>query len=213
MTVRILLADDHQMFREALGNLLRAEADVDVVGETGNGVEVLSLTATLLPDLVCMDIHMPGMDGIEATRELRRIYPRIRVIALSAFTDQCYVLDMLAAGASGYVTKAQASDELLRAIRSVARGCTYLCPDVAGVVASAASAAPSSAGAQVCLSAREKQVATRVAQGQTSIQIADALFIAPSTVEVHRRNIMRKLGLRNAADLTRYVLSQDRYNA
>lgn len=212
MKFRILIADDHQMFREALCNLLRTEEDMEVVGQTGDGLEVLTLAGALAPDLVCMDINMPGLNGIETTRKLRVTCPQIKVVALSAFADQRYILDMLAAGASGYVTKAEASDELRRAIRAVARGRTYLCPDVAGVVAGAASG-QAAADPAVSLSTREQQVAGLVAQGHTSNQIADLLCIAPSTVEVHRRNIMRKLDLHNVADLTRYVLNQDRHHA
>lgn len=213
MKTRILIADDHQMFREALCNLLRTEEDMEVVGQTGDGLDVITLACALVPDLVCMDINMPGMNGIETTRKLRVACPQTKVVALSAFADQRYVLDMLAAGASGYVTKAEASDELRRAIRAVARGRTYLCPDVAGVVAGAASGQTAAANPAVSLSTREQQVAALVAQGHTSNQIADLLCIAPSTVEVHRRNIMRKLDLHNVADLTRYVLNQDRHSA
>ncbi len=211
MKVRILIADDHQMFREALCNLLRTEEDMEVVGQTGDGLEVLTLTQALAPDLVCMDINMPGLNGIETTRKLRVACPQTKVVALSAFADQRYVLDMLAAGANGYVTKAEASDELRRAIRAVARGRTYLCPDVAGVVAGAASGQTAAADPAIRLSTREQQVAGLVAQGHTSNQIADLLCIAPSTVEVHRRNIMRKLDLHNVADLTRYVLGQEHH--
>ena len=155
-----------------------------------------------------MDIHMPGMDGIKITRLLRQTCPHIKVIALSAYTDQHYVLDMLAAGAKGYVTKAEASDELLHAIRVVKDGGVYLCPDVSGVFSGAPSAAFGADKPAVSLSTRERQVAQGVALGHTTAQIATALFIAPSTVEVHRRNIMRKLNLRNVADLTRYVMAQ-----
>lgn len=208
MATRIFLADDHIMFREALCNLLRTHDSMEVVGQTSNGLQVAPLCSTLLPDIVCMDINMPGLDGIASTRQLRELCPHTKVIALSAYTDQQYVLDMLAAGAKGYVTKAEASDELLHAIRLVGAGGVYLCPDVAGTFAGVV---PSPHGADrtvVNLSARERQVAQSVALGHTSLQIATDLFIAPSTVEVHRRNIMRKLNLRNVADLTRYVMVQ-----
>ena len=132
--VRVLLADDHQMFREALCHLLQSQPDMEVVGQTGDGMQVVDLARKTAPQIVCMDISMPGMDGAEVTRILRTVLPQVTVVALSAYSDQQYVLDMLNAGASGYVTKAEASDELLRAIRTVLSGRTYLCPDVAGVV-------------------------------------------------------------------------------
>lgn len=207
MTIRIFLADDHLMFRDALCNLLRTHEGMQVVGQTGDGLQVATLCTELAPDIVCMDINMPGMDGIKTTDQLRQSCPRSKVIALSAYTDQHYVLDMLAAGAKGYVTKAEASDELLHAIRVVESGGVYLCPDVAGVFSGASAMPLGAANPPVTLSAREHQVARGVALGHTSAQIAAALFIAPSTVEVHRRNIMRKLNLRNVADLTRYVMA------
>lgn len=208
MTTRIFLADDHLMFRDALCNLLHTHAGMEVVGQTGDGLQVAVLCTELAPDIVCMDIHMPGMDGIKTTHQLRQTCPHIKVIALSAYTDQHYVLDMLAAGAKGYVTKAEASDELLHAMRVVQAGGVYLCPDVAGAFSGAPHALLGGEKPAVSLSTRERQVAQGVALGHTSAQIATALFIAPSTVEVHRRNIMRKLNLRNVADLTRYVLGQ-----
>lgn len=210
MATRIFLADDHIMFREALCNLLRTHDNMEVVGQTGDGLQITPLCSALLPDIVCMDINMPGLDGIASTRQLRELCPHTKVIALSAYTDQRYVLDMLGAGARAYVTKAEASDELLHAIRVVKEGRTYLCPDVAGAFVNAASIQPDSRKLAVTLSTREQQVAQGVAQGKTSYQIAHALFIAPSTVDVHRRNIMRKLNLHNVADLTRYVLTQSK---
>ncbi len=209
MTVRILLADDHQMFRDALCNLLRSQPGYDVVAQTGDGLQVLSLARATAPDLVCMDIGMPGMNGVEVTRALRAAVPQVKVIALSAYTDQRYVMDMLAAGACGYVTKAEASDELLRAIEVVQRGRTYLCPDVAGTVTGAMMHRGDAAQPSSPLGARERQVLQLVAEGYTSGQIGQKLHIASSTVEVHRRNIMRKLGLHSVAELTRYVVAAE----
>jgi len=208
--VRVLLADDHQMFREALCHLLQSQPDMHVVGQTGDGMQVLDLARKTDPQIVCMDISMPGMDGAEVTRMLRATLPQVMVVALSAYSDQPYVLDMLNAGASGYVTKAEASDELLRAIRTVLRGRIYLCPDVAGVVTGALVEKGGAARPTAVLGARERQVLKLVAEGCTSNQIADMLNIAPSTVEVHRRNIMRKLGRHSVAALTRYVVNNER---
>jgi two-component system NarL family response regulator len=210
MKVRILLADDHQIFREALCHLLHKQPDLEVVGQTGNGLQVVSLARKTAPHIVCMDISMPGMSGIEVTRELFAVLPKVKVVALSAYADQRYVLDMLDAGACGFVTKVETSDELLRAIHAVRRGLTYLCPDVAGVVVDAFRSQDGPVRPVAALGARELQVLKLVAEGRTSNQIADKLYIASSTVDVHRRNIMRKLNLHSVAELTRYVVNSER---
>lgn len=210
MKVRILLADDHQMLTEALRHLLHTQPDLEVVGQTGDGLQVISLARETAADIVCMDISMPGMSGIEVTRRLLATLPQVKVVALSAYSDQRYVLDMLNAGASGFVTKAEASDELLRAISAVQRGRTYLCPDVASVVVGALLNQDGPIRPASVLGAREQQVLQLVAEGYTSNQMGDKLHIASSTVEVHRRNIMRKLDLHSVAELTRYVVRNER---
>ncbi|MHB1375421.1 MAG: response regulator [Thauera sp.] len=208
MSLRIVLADDHQMFRHALRALLAREPGLEVVAEASSGDEVLAITAAQPVDLVCMDIAMPGMDGIEATRRLLARHPEVRVIGLSAFADRQFVIDLLDAGARGYITKAEAGDELLRAIHTVREGRTYLCPDVAATVANALLDRDSLYAAAPRLTARERQVLQLIAEGLTSAQIGDRLHIAASTVEVHRRNLMRKLDLHNVAELTRYAITQ-----
>lgn len=205
---RVLLADDHQMFRDALRSLLEKNPNLDVVAETGDGLEVVELAKASSPDIVCMDIGMPGMNGIEATRRLSAACPGIKVIAVSAFAERRYALDMFDAGAVGYVTKSEAGDELLRAINAVQKNLKYLCPAVASVVAGVLSGQRDAKTAQASqLGARERQVLQLVAEGHTSQQIAHQLYIAPSTVEVHRRNIMRKLNLHSVAELTRYAIN------
>jgi two-component system NarL family response regulator len=206
MKLRILLADDHQMFRDALRSLLEKIPDLVVVAETGNGLEVVNLAQESSPDIVCMDIGMPGMNGIETTRCLLAANPGIKVIALSAYSDQRFVLDMMRAGASAYVTKAEAGDELLRAINAVRQNRNYFCPDVANVVAGALFGDGGQGMLSTQLGARERQVLQLVAEGCTSAQIAEQLHIAASTVEVHRRNIMRKLNMHSVAELTRYAI-------
>lgn len=208
MTKRIFLADDHRMFREALRLLLERVPRLVVVGETGNGSDVLQLAQQSAADIVCMDIGMPGTNGIKATRQLVATMPATKVIALSTYVERRYVLDMFDAGAAAYVTKAEASDELLRAIEAVRSGHHYLCPDAATLLTGNA-ALPGMLGSppQTQLSPRERAVLVQVAKGRTSTQIAEQMSIAPSTVEVHRRNIMRKLDLHSIAELTRYVIS------
>lgn len=206
MKLRIVLADDHQMFRHALRALLENDPGVEVVGEAADGEALLRLVEQAPVDIVCIDIGMPGMNGIEATRRLHAVRPDIRVIGLSAYADRQFVIDLLNAGAHGYVTKADAGDELLRAIHNVRQGRTYLCPDVAGAIASALRFGTDAQASARQLTARERQVLQLIAEGHTSARIADRLHIAASTVEVHRRNIMRKLDLHNVADLTRYAI-------
>ncbi|WP_341649594.1 response regulator transcription factor [Thauera humireducens] len=206
MKLRIVLADDHQMFRHALRALLENDPGIEVVGEAADGEALLRLVEQTPVDIVCIDIGMPGMNGIEATRRLHAVRPDIRVIGLSAYADRQFVIDLLNAGAHGYVTKADASDELLRAIHNVRQGRTYLCPDVAGAIASALRFGTDAQASARQLTARERQVLQLIAEGHTSARIADRLHIAASTVEVHRRNIMRKLDLHNVADLTRYAI-------
>ncbi len=210
MKIRILIADDHQMLRELLRHVLSAEIDWLIVGETGDGLQVLSLIESVAPHVVCMDINLPGMNGIEVTRTILDKWPDVKVVALSAYTDQRHVLDMMNAGASAYVTKAEASTEVLSAIRAVLSGRVYLCPDVAGVVTNELLGRKGNARASAVLGERERQVLKLVAAGQTSSQIAKLLLIAVSTVEVHRRNIMRKLDRHSVAALTRYVVNNER---
>lgn len=206
MSVRVLLADDHQLFREALRVMLEKEPSIRVVAETGDGLQVLPLAQELSPDIVCMDISMPGMNGIETTRRLRAACPDIKIIGLSAFSDQRYIFEMLNAGASGYVTKAAAGEQLLQAIAAVLQDQKYLCPDSTTAISRAQPEPGDSAGQAGKLGPRERQVLQLVAEGHTSAQIAGHLQMAPSTVEVHRRNIMRKLNLHNVADLTKFAI-------
>lgn len=204
MSIRLLLVDDHQIFREALQRLLLSVSDIDVVGQASTGAEVLELARATLPAVVCMDINLPDVNGIEVTRVLRSALPTVKVVALSAYLEQRYVLEMLKAGASAYVTKSEGCDELLHTIRAAAHGRTYLSSDAADLVAG--TLIDKSAGhAQKPIGAREWQVVKLVADGLTSSAIASQLGIATATVDVHRRNIMRKLDIHSVAELTRYV--------
>ena len=204
--VRIMLVDDHKMFRDALRSLLEKIPAFKIVAETGNTFDVVALASRTSPHIVCMDIGMPGMNGIETTRRLIETCPAVKVIGLSTYSDLRYVMDMIVAGASAYITKGEASEELLRAIDAVLRSRKYFCSDVADALSTAMT--QHSNGVQPAkLGNRERQVLQLVAEGLTSIMIADQLNIAHSTVEVHRRNIMRKLRLNNVADLTRYAIS------
>jgi DNA-binding NarL/FixJ family response regulator len=206
MTTTITLADDHQMFRQMLRAMLDKVPDLEVIAEAGDGDELLRSVKKRQPDIVCMDLSMPGMNGVEATRQLLAINPKVKVIGLSALGDPDFVLDMLNAGAVAYVTKAEAADELLRAIRLVSVNRTYLCPRIASTVTDALLDGAIRNAQAPRLGARERQVLQLIAEGHTSPDIATRLHLASSTVEVHRRNIMRKLGVHNIAELTKYAI-------
>jgi two-component system NarL family response regulator len=205
--LRILLVDDHQIFREALRGLLERMPNLEVVGEAGDGAHVLPLAQELSPDIVCMDIGMPGLNGIDTTRQLCALLPEIKVIALSTHTDHVYVVDMIYAGAVGYVSKSEGGKELLRAIDAVAHNRQYLSAAVTDVITQTLLKHKAPTDTASLLGKRERQVLCLVAQGLSSQQIANQLAIAASTVDVHRRNIMRKLDLHSAVDLTRYAIN------
>lgn len=202
-----MLVDDHKILREALRTILDKAADLAVVAEAADGNSAIENARQARPDVVVMDIGLPGLNGIEATRRILADNPAIKVLALSTFADRRMVLQILEAGASGYVVKAAGAEELLRAIRAIAQGKTYLCQEVAGAVVDAARGGPARAGrSKEALGRRESEVLTLLAEGRTSPEIAARLHIATSTVEVHRRNIMRKLGLHTVAELTKYAI-------
>jgi len=209
MKTRVVLVDDHRMLREALRTLLEREPDMEVVGEAGDGRSMLRIVRETTPDVVVLDVAMPELGGIEAAGHLASRYPEVKVIGLSAYSDKRFVVEMLKAGAVGYVTKAAAGTELLRAIRAAMRGSSYLCPEVSSALVSEIkepSLKTDSAGAE--LGKREREVLKLLAEGHRSAAIAARLFISIATVEAHRRNIMRKLDLHSLADLTKYAIRE-----
>lgn len=210
MKTRVLLIDDHKMMRDGLRALLAGSTDMEVVGEAADGRTGLDLVRTLSPDVVVMDVGMPDLNGIEATRRIRAEHERVRVIALSTHTDKRYVHHMLEAGACGYVLKIGAYDELLRAVRAASQGKTYLSPEIAGsVVDRSTTPHPGvDVSAYSKLGAREREVLQLVAEGKTSAEMAQEMHISIKTVETHRRNIVQKLGLHGTAELTKYAIRE-----
>jgi two-component system NarL family response regulator len=208
MTTRILLVDDHTMVREALRMLLEQDSSMKVVAEASDGEMALQLARELAPDVVVMDVALPGQSGIETTRRLLARHPDIKVLALSTYLDRRIIQQMLDVGARGYIVKSAAGVELQKGIRSVTQGRSYLCPEVGALVADSLRDRPAPAGSadRHALSPREVQVATLLAEGKTTPAIAAELHISPSTVDVHRRNLMRKLGLHSVVELTRYAI-------
>lgn len=208
--IRVLLADDHAVLRAGLRMLINAQADMEVVGEASTGEEAVRQARVVKPDVVLMDIAMPGTGGIEATGRIVRDGPRVRVLVLTMYDDVAYLRSVLAAGASGYVLKRSADTELLSAIRITHRGETYLEPSLAGAVVQEAlgrRARQSEAAPGEALSEREREVLRLVAQGHTNQHVADRLFLSVKTVETYRARLMTKLGLKTRADLVRYALS------
>lgn len=205
MTTRILLVDDHQMLRDGLRAIVDLNEEFEVVGEASDGRGAIDLTDALDPDVVVMDVVMPGMNGIEATNRIVSEHPETRVVALSIYSDKRYVAKMLEAGATGYVLKAAAHGLLLEAIRTVMRGEIFLSPEVSSV---ARELGESPSSALRVLGSREREVLQLVAEGRTSLEIAALLHIAPKTVETHRQNIMRKLDIHRLADLVKYAVRE-----
>ena len=198
-TIRVLLADDQALFREGLRTLLSVQPDIEVVGEAGNGEEALRLAATLRPDVALMDLRMPVLDGVAATRQMGTSHPECRVIILTTFDDDETVFDGLRAGAVGYLLKDVSSDKLVEAIRLAARGESFLQPSVAAkVVAEFARLAPRPVETLIeSLSEREVQVLRMLAQGQSNKEIAASLVITEGTVKNHVTSILNKLGVRD----------------
>ena len=207
--IRLLLADDHAVVRSGLRMLLQAQPDMTIVGEAETGQEAIRRVAELSPDVVLMDIDMPGMNGIEATRRIKADAPAAAVLALTMYEDEQYFFEMLRAGASGYVPKRAAPDELVSAIRAVGRGEVYLYPSLAGrLVQDYLRRGPAGEGEPPSdeLTPREHEVLTLIAEGFSNNEIADRLVISAKTVDRHRENIMRKLNLHNRVDLVKYAL-------
>jgi DNA-binding NarL/FixJ family response regulator len=208
LSIRILLADDHALLRDGLRSILARERDVEVVGEAADGRAAVDQARKLAPDVVVMDVGMADLNGIEATRRIRSASPNTRVLALSTHSDRRYVAGMLDAGASGYVVKVSAYDELIRAVRAVVSGRVYLSPAVADRAGETRKDASRPEGPAAGLAPREREVLQLIAEGHRTPEIARRLRISAHTVETHRRNIMQKLDIHSVADLTRYAIRE-----
>jgi two-component system, NarL family, response regulator NreC len=208
MTITLVLADDHLVVREGLRALLEAEPDFEVVGQTGNGSEVPALVAEVRPDILVLDLMMPGMGGLDVIREVTSKGAQTRIVVLSMLANEAYVVEALSTGAGAYVLKQSEAGELVRALREVAAGRRYLSPPLSdrALEAYLRQADAGSPDRQGMLTPRERQVLQLVAEGYTSAAIAEQLFISPRTVETHRSNLMRKLGLRTPAEVVRYAV-------
>lgn len=214
MPISVLIADDHQIVRDGLRTMLAREIDIEVIGEAHTGREAISLSRTLRPDVVVMDIGMRELNGIDATRQLLSEVPDAKVLALSMHCDRRYVGDMLAAGASGYIVKDSAFEELAKAVRTIAGGGRYLSAAVADLVVEDyvdrmnGRVSEVSGGGVRRLSPREREVLQLIAEGHSTKQVAAELHLSVKTVETHRRQIMDKLGIFNLAGLIKFALRE-----
>ena len=206
--IRVLIVDDHTVLRDTLRLLLQMSGEVDVIGEAGDGRQAVDLAEQLKPDVVLMDTAMPGLNGIEATAQIRKRLPRTRVLVLSGHGHEDQVRSALRAGATGYVLKSSSSEELLLAIRTVNQSNTYLSQSLAegDRLRSYLVAGDSRGGREASLSAREREVLQLIAEGHTNRAIAERLFISVKTVEAHKEHIVQKLGVRGSAELIRYAI-------
>ncbi len=206
--IRLVLAEDHEVMREALHSLLAAKEAFEVVGEACNGREVLDQVAATAPDVVVMDINMPELNGIDACRQLISEYPQLNVIGLSVHETGRMVMEMLSAGASGYLPKTSASKELVEAIQTVMKGKIYVSPSVLGSLMDAQRMAKDPENAFAILTAREREVLQLLAEGYATKEVAAKLKLSTPTVHTHRQHLMQKIEARGVADLVRYAIRE-----
>lgn len=205
--IRVVLVDDHAVLREGLRSLLSMQADIDVVGEASNGREALELIGKLKPDVAVLDVAMPEMDGVEATRRIKQDFPETRVLILTQHDNREYVFSLLQAGAVGYVLKKSGGAEVITAIRSAFAEGAFLPPNIAREVMERFIQRPPQEG-QPHLTDREKEVLRLIAEGKTNKEIAELLCLSVKTVMAHRTNIMEKLDLHSRTELVKYAIRQ-----
>jgi DNA-binding NarL/FixJ family response regulator len=206
---KVLIADDHTLVREGLAALLNLYDDVVVVGEACDGIEAIEKAESLRPDVIMMDIAMPGLGGLEATTEIKKRHPDIKVLVLSQYDDKEYISRFLKAGASGYILKKAMGEELMRAVRAVAKGESYLYPSIAArVIEGYLDLSKQEKDSYELLSDREKQVLKLIAEGLTHKEIASTLGISVKTAIAHQTNISEKLGIRSKAELIKFAIAK-----
>jgi DNA-binding NarL/FixJ family response regulator len=210
MSIRIILADDHTLLREGLHALIKEQPDMTVIAEAEDGRATVQLAAKLRPDIIVMDISMPGMNGMEATRRILSKDPGVKVLALSMHTDRRFIVEMLGAGASGYLLKDCAVEELICAIHALAGQRTYLSPKISDMVVKdyACRISKSTLSAPSVLSAREREVLQLLAEGKSTQNIATILHVGVKTVETYRQQIMEKLDIHSIAELTKFAVRE-----
>lgn len=207
--IRVLLAEDHTIVRKGLRSLLDAEPGIEVVGEAEDGRQAIEKVEQLMPDVVLMDITMPVLNGLEATRQIKKLFSQIKVLILTVHSTEEYIFQILQAGASGYLIKQAAVEELISAIQAVYRGDTFLSPSMSRIILKESSRQTSTTTEKdnlARLTDREREVLQLVAEGRSNREIAQLLHVTVKTVEAHRAHVMEKLDLHSAAELTRYAI-------
>ncbi len=206
--IKILIADDHKILRQGIRSLLASQLDIEVIGETSDGPETLKETFRLKPDVVLMDIGMPNLNGFEATRQIKKKLPEVKILILTMYRDDEYVLQALHSGASGYVLKDVAVEELVSAIRAVYNNQYYLCPSISRSVIEASLGKTERAEKEpyTLLTSREREILQLIAEGYTNKEVAAKLFISAKTVDAHRSHIMEKLDIHEVAQLVKYAI-------
>ncbi len=208
--MRVLIADDHAIVREGLRTLLATQPDIDVVGEATDGKEAEDKTGEVHPDIILMDITMPGVSGLEATRKIKQQYPEVRILVLTMHESDEYFFSMLAAGASGYFVKGGSSSELIAALRAVWQGNVFLYPTMAkkllGDYLQRVKTGGNDKESYDGLTDREREILKLIAEGHTNQEIAELLYLSPATVQTHRAHVMAKLGLHSRTELIKYAL-------
>jgi DNA-binding NarL/FixJ family response regulator len=207
--MKILLADDHKVLRSGLRRILEEQPDLEVVGEASDGREAVDLASSLQPDIVVMDIAMPQMNGMEATRQIVLRNPRTNVLILSMYSDENYIVQVLRAGARGYLLKDSAEEELINAVRSVNAGQPFFSPRIAKLLVGDSMQRlrdEAASDTYELLTPREREVLQLIAEGKSNKEVASALFVSPTTIETHRARIMDKLDLHSTAEIVLYAV-------
>lgn len=204
--IKLILVDDHKLLRDGLRNIIEQRSNMHIIGEASDGREGIKICSKLMPDVVVMDVAMPGLNGIEAAKQIHKAFPKIKIIGLSMHSTKQFIQGMFKAGAYGYLLKDGDSDELITAITTVMENKKYLSKDINQEFLTLLKSGKVIEKAK--LSSREKEVLQLIAEGKSSKEIADILFLSPKTVDVHRNNIMKKIDLHTIPELTKYAIQE-----